>query len=121
MHDFKERISTASFPEILKSAEVKPVFKKESRIDKQNYIPVSILPVISKIFERLIFKQLIMFFELVFYKYQCGFWKVHGGQHCQLVMIEKLEKCLDRNGTCGSLLTDLSKAFDCLPRFRLTA
>ena len=56
MHNFKEGISTARFPDILKSAEVKPIFKKKSRIDKENYRPVSILPIISKIFEKLIFK-----------------------------------------------------------------
>ena len=69
MHDFNEVISTERFPDILKSAEVKPVFKKKSRIDKKNCRPVSILPVISKIFERLIFMQLIMFFESIFSKY----------------------------------------------------
>ena len=30
-------------------------------------------------------------------------------------MVEKWEKCLDKKGTCGALLTNLSKAFDCLP------
>ena len=75
MRNCNEVISTARFLDILKSAEVKPVFKKNSRIDKENYRPVSILSVICKIFERLIFKQLIMFFEPVFSKYQCGFGK----------------------------------------------
>ena len=70
MNNFNEGISTARFPEILKSAEVTSVFKKKSRIDKENYRPVSILPELSKTFERLIFKQL-MFFESVFSKYQC--------------------------------------------------
>ena len=60
MHNFNEDISTVRF---------KPVFKKKSRIDKENYRPASILPVISRIFERLIFKQLIMFFESVFSKH----------------------------------------------------
>ena len=59
MHTFNEGISTARFPDIFKSAEVKPVLKKKSRIDKENYRPVSILLVLSKIFERLIFGQLI--------------------------------------------------------------
>ena len=88
MHSFNEGISIARFPDILKNAEVKPVFKKKSRIDKENYRPFSILPVISNIFERLIFKQLIMFFELVFFKYQCGFRKGHKTQHCLLTMTE---------------------------------
>ena len=103
MHNFNEGIATARFPDILKSAEVKPVFKKKSRIDKENYRPVSILRVISKIFERLIFKQLIMFFEPVFSKYQCGFLKGHSAQK----VAEKWKKCLDSNGARGALLTDL--------------
>ena len=49
MHSFNEVISAAKFADILKNAVVKPVFKKKSRIDKENYRPVSILPVISKI------------------------------------------------------------------------
>ena len=63
----------------------------------------------------------MMFFEPVFSKYQCGFRKGHSAQNCLLVMIEKLKKCLDRNGVCGSLLTDFSKAFECLPHFLLSA
>ena len=88
MHNFNEVISTARFPDILKSAEVKPVIKKKSRINKENYRLISILPVISKIFEKLIFKQL-MFFEPVFSKHQCGFRKGHSAQHCLLTMTEK--------------------------------
>ena len=91
MHNLYEGISTARFPGILKSAEVKPVLKKKSRINKENYVPVSVFPVISKIFERLILKQL-MFFESVFFKYQCGSRKGHNVQHCLLVMIEKCTK-----------------------------
>ena len=44
-----------------------------------------------------------MFFEPVFSKYQCGFRKGDSAQHCPLVMIEKWEKCLERNGVCGAL------------------
>ena len=82
MHNFnKDMISTARFPDFLKSAEAKAVFKKKSRIDKCNYRTVSTLPVISNIFERLIFRQL-MFFEPVFSKYQYGFRKGHSAQGC---------------------------------------
>ena len=50
MHNSTEGISTASFLDILKSEELKPVFKKKTRTDKENYRHVNILPVISKIF-----------------------------------------------------------------------
>ena len=106
MHNFNEGVSTARFPDIPKTAKVKSVFKKKSTIDKENYKAVSILPVMSKIFERLIFKQSI-FFEPVFSKYQCRFRKGHSAQHCLLTMTEKWKKCLDSTGVCGALLTDL--------------
>ena len=121
MHSFNEGISATRFPDILKSAEHKTVFKKKSRIDKENYRPISILPAISKFFERLIFKQLIMFFEPTFSKYQYEFRKSHSAQHRLQTMNEKCKECLESNGANGALLTDLSKAFDCLPHSLLIA
>ena len=60
-----------------------------------------------------------MFFEQVFSKYQDGFRKGHSAQHS--TMTEKWKKCLDSNGACGALPTDLSKVFDCLPHYFLIA
>ena len=48
-------------------------------------------------------------------KYQCGFRKGYNAQHCLLAMIEKWKKTVDNGNVFGALLTDLSKAFDCLP------
>ena len=76
IHNSNEGIATARFLDILKSVEIKPVFKKKSKIDKENYRPVSILPVISKTSERLIFKQIIMFFEPVFLNISADFGRV---------------------------------------------
>ena len=56
--NFNNIILTSLFPEQLKYADVKPIFKKDSRNDKRNYRPVSILSIISKIYERLLYKQL---------------------------------------------------------------
>ena len=47
-------IETGNFPDSLKMANVTPVFKKEDRLDKSNYRPVSILPLLSKVYERVI-------------------------------------------------------------------
>ena len=49
-------------------------------------------------------------------KFQCGFRQGVSAQHCLLAMIEKWKKCVDKGKIFGALLTDLSKAFDCLPR-----
>ena len=46
--------------------------------------------------------------------YLCGFRKGMSAQNCLLLMIEQWKKSLDKAGKCGVLLTDLSKAFDCL-------
>ena len=64
---FNQSIQNFEFPSILKNANLTPVFKKE------NYHPVSILPVIYKIFEKLLCKQIIIFMDPLLSKYQCGF------------------------------------------------
>ena len=102
------------FPQPLKKADITPIFKKDSRLDKSNYRPVSILPNLSKIFERCIYNQISLYFNDILSKYQCGFRKGFNAQYCLMVMIEKWKKALDQGGSCGALLTDLSKAFDCL-------
>ena len=48
-------------------------------------------------------------------KYQCGFRKGFSAQHCLLAMLKKWKKAIDTKKVFGALLTDLSKAFDCLP------
>ena len=114
-------VDNGIFPDFLKTANVTPVFKKGSRTDKKNYRPVSILPNLSKIYERLIYKQLSIFSNNIMSKFQCGFRKGFNAQDCLIVMIEKWKRMLDKGGTCGALLTDLSKAFDCLPHDLLLA
>ena len=49
-------------------------------------------------------------------KYQCGFQKGFNAQHCLLAMLKKWKKAVDTKKVFGALLTDLSKAFDCLLR-----
>ena len=97
------------------------VYKKDSRNEKENYRPVSILPNLSKICERCMYKQMNKYFDPILSKYQFGFRKGYSAQQCLLIMIEKWRASLDQNGTCAALLTDLSKAFDCLPHDLLIA
>ena len=60
---FNESINSSRFPLSFKLANITPVFKNESRNHKNNYRPVSILPLISKVFEKIINKQLSIYFE----------------------------------------------------------
>ena len=88
--------------------------KKERKDAKQNYRPVSILPTLSKIYERSMFKQMSSFFEDIFSKHQCGFRKGFSTQQCLLTLLEKWKNAVDKGKTFGALLTDLSKASDLL-------
>ena len=113
--EFNKSLEICKFPSCLEIANVTPVYRKGNRSNKDNYRPVSILPNLSKTFERCLCKQISTFFEDILSKYQCGFRKEHSGQHCLLVLIEKYKQSVDHGKTFGALLTDLSKTFDCLP------
>ena len=77
------------FPNELKQADIKPIYKKESKNEKENYRPISILPTLSKTFERRMYDQLKDRFDKLLSKYQCGFRNGFSTQHCLLAMIEK--------------------------------
>ena len=113
--DINPSIRSSKFHNELKEADVVPVHKKKSKLSKENYRPISILPNISKVYERCLYDQMSNFFEDVFSKYQCGFRKGYSAQHCLLVIIEKWKRIVDYGGVFGALLTDLSKALDCIP------
>ena len=68
----------------------------------------------SKVFERCIFRQLYSFMLEFLSKYRCGFRKGYTTQHCLLAMLEKWKSAVDEGKSFGELLTNLSKAFDCL-------
>ena len=61
------------------------------------------------------------YFESFLSKYQCEFRKEFNAQHCLLSMLEKLKSAIDNRKMFGALLTDLSKAFDCLSHDLLRA
>ena len=86
---FNNAVNNGVFPNELKQADIKPIYKKESRNEKENYRPVSILPNLSKIFERCIYDQLKDHLDKLLSKYQCGFRKGFSTQHCLLAMIKK--------------------------------
>ena len=109
-HNFNNSLSSSTFPTALKYADVKPVFKKDDKTNKERYRPISILPTLSKVYERLIYNQMYPYFDNLFSKFQCDFRKGFNAQHCLITMIEKWR----RSVAGGGLLTDFSKAFDCI-------
>ena len=107
-----EIIENKKFPTNLKLADITPIFKKYENILAKNYRPVSILPVVSKVFERIMQRQMNDFIENHLSPYLCGYRKGFNSQYALLVMIEKWKMSVDNNGFAGGILMDLSKAFD---------
>ena len=117
--------SESFFPDDWKRAEVIPVFKEDIKKDSKNlkeiYRPVGILYNLSKIYETCLYNELSSYFEDIFSDYQFGFRKGISTQQCLIILIETWKKHIDNKESFGALLTDLSKAFDCVNHELLTA
>ena len=118
---FNSSIKEGHFPSDLKYANITPLFKKEDTTNKENYRPISILPSISKVFERIILQQITFYVNDILSPYLCGFRKGYSAHHALLRLFDKLNKSLDRKKKIGIFLMDLSKAFDCIPHELLIA
>ena len=90
----KEIIDNLKFPTKLKLADITPVHKKLGTIFRENYRPVSVLPVVSKIFERILENQMKPFVEKHLSPYLCGCRKGYNPQYALIAMIEKWKKML---------------------------
>ena len=112
--NFNYSVKESKFPDSLKISEITPCHKQDETTLKSNYRPVSILPTVSKIFERILNDQAYTYMNKHLSPYLCGFRKGFSTQYSLIVMLEKWKLALDNNGIAGALLTDLSKAFDCI-------
>ena len=75
----------------------------------------------SKVFERILYKQIYAFMTIKFSPNLCGFRKNHKAQYSLLKMIETWKKHLDKGEKIGVILMDLSKAFDTINHSLLLA
>ena len=116
-----EAIRNNKFPDSLKLSDITPVFKKLDSSDKANYRPTSVLPLLSKVFEKIIYDQLYEYLENFLSELLCGFRKAHSTQHALFRLIQKWQEELDSGGYVGTILVDLSKAYDCLSHDLLIA
>ena len=96
-------IHTSQFPDELKLADITPVFKKGDSNYVENYRPVSVLPVMSKVFERIMEQQIAPYMEEFMSPYLCGFRKDFSTQHALIALIEKWKSSLDQKGYAGSI------------------
>ena len=114
-------IKSSTFSSCLELEDATPLHKKGKKDKKDNYRPVSILPTLSKCFEKCIFSQMPAYFDEIFSKYQYGFRKRYSSQQCLLALLEKWKAVVGKGKVFGALLTDLSKTFDCLSHELLVA
>jgi hypothetical protein len=104
----------SKFPDSMKTAKIVPIFKSGSPTDKNNYRPIAILPVLSKILEKVVHKRLLNFLESnsSLYVKQYGFIK-NSNTNCALFdIITKIQESIDSGCKTSGLFLDLAKAFD---------
>ena len=77
------------FPDSLKLANITPVHKKDEPTDKENYRLISLLLLLSKIFERLIYDQLNEYLDQCLNSLLCGFRKAHSTQHALFRLLKE--------------------------------
>ena len=87
-------LSTGNFPGNMKLANITPVFKKKDPLKKENYRPISILPAISKIFERFMQQQIVGYMGNFLSPYLYGYRKIFNTQQALLASIENWKKSL---------------------------
>jgi hypothetical protein len=104
------------FPDKLKIAKIIPIYKKDDETLFTNYRPISLLPAISKIFEKVIFNQLYQYFQekKMFYTSQYGFRTEHSTEFASLELVDRVLVDMDKMKTPINIFLDLSKAFDTL-------
>ena len=106
-HSLKE----STFPDELKQSEVISVYKKTDPLQKENYRPVSLLPLISEVFDILIYKKINNFMENKISKWVTAFRISHCTQHSSINMLEKWKKAFDEKENMSAIFIDFSKVF----------
>ena len=111
-----QSFSSGIFPNKLKISKVTPLYKNKENNLLNNYRPISILPSVSKVFERIMHNQIYKHFTSLdlFYKSQYGFRKEHSTEYATLELINRIIFQMDQNKFPLNIFMDLSKAFDTL-------
>ena len=111
-----QTLCTGIFPDDLKISRIRPLFKQGSSSLFSNYRPISLLSSVSKIYEYVVFEQLLLYMEDngLFYNDQFGFRPGHSTELASVRFVDTLVQQMDNFNIPISILIDLSKAFDTL-------
>ena len=115
-HIINQSLISGIYPDKLKLAKIVPIHKKGNIYQVENYRPISILPAISKIFEKVVFEQLYTYFTHNKYLFpsQYGFRKMHSTELALLELVDRIIPQFDKTNLAIAIFMDLSKAFDTL-------
>ena len=104
------------FPEKLKFSLIKPIYKSGDKSSPSNYRPISLLPVFSKIFEKVIYQRLIDHLNnnAILNEHQYGFRNNVSTESASFVLLNEILTALNNKQMVGGIFCDLHKAFDCI-------
>ena len=112
----KKSFVSGIFPDALKIERIAPVFKSGDKNDVKNYRPISLLPALSKILEKLMLNRLIVFLNKhnVLNKHQHGFRQNFFTNTALADVLDYITSKLDKKLSVLALFVDISKVFDSL-------
>ena len=113
-HVFKFSIQQGIFPDRLKIAKVTPIFKSGDKDNVSNYCPISILPVFSKVLERIMYNRVYNHLDSkgLLYEKQFGFQINNSTEHAILQLTRDITDSFEKGEYTHGVFVDLSKAFD---------
>ena len=113
---YNQYMSAGSFPDLLKTSKITPVYKKGNKKLIENYRPVATIPIFGKIFEKIIYIRLHSFLSCkgIISDSQFGFRKEHSTAHAIHYSINIIKESLMNKKHVLGIFIDLSKAFDTL-------
>ena len=113
---FNESLMMGIFPEVMKLADVVPLYEAKEKFLETNYRPISLLTTMSKILEKVVYNRVYKFLNDndQLYENQYGFRNRHSCDNAVCDVISHLVKNLEASKTSVALFLDLSKAFDTL-------
>lgn len=113
---FNSCVDEGIFPDLMKHSKVVPLFKAGCKQDPSNFRPISILPALSKIFEKIILDQLLYHFSVnhLLHSEQYGFTKGRSTTDAGVALLKHIFDAWEESHDALGIFCDLSKAFDCV-------
>ena len=114
LHIVNTSIAQGCFPNCWKTSSITPLYKENDPTKPENYRPISILPCLGKLLEKIVHQQLYQYISTnnILSAQQSGFRKGYSTGTCLIDFLDNIYQNIDKKRTCGVLFLDLKKAFD---------